>query len=236
MLIKKLTVVAALVVAVGVVVGGVGRFALPARAENPTPAPIVQKDTPKADPAPVPPATLLEAGVWYPYRIDREGRTMDVCDTPPHGLLWGPDPGPIRESVFHHDPIGPVVVRGLSVAKDAAVTIDGKAGQLDKLSGARLRLRFGGDSLTVTAIDAKSPPPVFWPVVKSVDAAKRTVTVQLADRGAATELAVAADAVITDRLGRKLALADLPPGTKTGLVLGVDDGRPVVKSLRTWKD
>jgi hypothetical protein len=238
MTVHKLKVLTAVLVAAGVVVAGVGRFA-PARAEGqPPPAPVGRPKgaAGKADPAPVPLAKLLETGVWYPHRVDHEGRAIDVCDIPQGHLLRGPDRSPEEELLLGYPPTGGFVVKRLSIAKDAAITIDGQAGTLDKLpAGGKLRLKVG-DGLVVTAIEVTTPPAISWPVVRAVDAKKRTVTVHLRDRDAATELAVAPDAAVTDRSGRDLALADLSAGTVVWLVVGVDGGRPVVKSISAWKN
>jgi RNA polymerase sigma factor (sigma-70 family) len=135
-----------------------------------------------------------------------------------------------------------LAMRGLHVAKDAKITLDGKAVQLDdlKTSSLRVRLRLREGGAVVAGIEAMSPrPPVFSYVLKAVDAKRRTITAALAENQLElNDVPVSANAKIQRlriepalSLG-SLTLADLEPGMVLALELTAgDDGQLRVTSI-----
>jgi RNA polymerase sigma factor (sigma-70 family) len=104
--------------------------------------------------------------------------------------------------------------RTFNVPKELAISIDGKAGKLDAIpSGANANLQLFADQLTVRSLSVEGKQ--VNGIVKTVDAARRTITIDT------TTYPVAADAHISidHHAG---TLADLPPGANVGLNLQVD--------------
>ena len=236
MRLHKLTVWAAVVVAAGLVMGGVGRLALPAQAESPPTAAPPAVVAAKADPAPVPLAKLLEGSAWYPCRVDADGRTIDVSNDPPAGMYHGKYDRDERELPGFGPPPGRFVVKNLPVAPDARITTDGKPCPLDRLSVGPARLTFARDGVTISVIEATGTTPA--PTLKAVDAAKGTITVQVDGGPTLAEMPVSAKATITvsDRSGRGQAtVADLSAGMRARMVTAVEDGKLVAIRIDAWR-
>jgi len=256
--------VAALCVSVGLLLPSAQGQAPPnvpeAGAEPNTPLPAKGGSAKAAAPKTAAPKAdsrkLIEALDWALTEVDAARSVISVSDH-----IRAPGPGTIgvingrTDIVLVTTPAGSaaagLALRGLRVAKDAKITLDGKAAQLDDLKGsgsigrylvAKLRLQEGG--AVVAGIEATSPrPPIFSYVLKAVDAKRRTITASLAEKQLElNDLPVSADAKIQQlRVEpaawlRNLTLADLEPGMFLALELTArDDGQLTVTSILASK-
>jgi RNA polymerase sigma factor (sigma-70 family) len=135
-----------------------------------------------------------------------------------------------------------VYLEGLGIATDATILIDGKRRKLTDLQpGMRLSLQLASDRPVVTRVHAVWSEPYY--VIRAIDAAANTLTVDLVGRrGTAPEalantfedLAVARNVRVTLG-GKKAALADLKPGMRVALALAVDQNQLVVRDIRADK-
>ena len=165
----------------------------------------------------------LEAVKWHLLRIDKEKRTLHVADTPAD-RSWGRH---AAESMLASAGAQLSLV-GIPIAPDVKVKLDGKEIPLKDLTdGVNLTLKFDADKAVVSAIEATTPPPAGY-VVTAVDADKSALTVTLGKDDKPMILSVVRDQPLS--IG---TLKDLKPGTHVRLHLEVEDGKLVVKDVRS---
>src|SRR5206468_5441226 len=106
--------------------------------------------------AAVPGETLrqLEAVPWNLLRVEVDRRTLHVADVPAR-RSWKKD---VAEQMFA-SAFSQLSLRGVPVAKDAAIRLDGKEATLKELHpGVNLSLKFAKDRPEITAVEATTPP------------------------------------------------------------------------------
>jgi RNA polymerase sigma factor (sigma-70 family) len=233
MVLSRLKVLLAVLVAVSVLGLGAGLLPRPALAEKPVPAPA-----PAAGKGPAPGRAPDKAQqalfrqlqsvrwtlLWEP---DPANHTIGVTDTPDFPRLDGLDVRP-----FHFRPL---TLEKLAVARDARITLDGAKARLEDLAmGMHVSLRFAEGKPVVTALEATTRREGH--VVRAVNAERGTLTVAVGKDVLLQELPVAKDAYIYlfDR-GNVGKLADLKAGMRVFLQLVVKDGRVLVTDIRARK-
>jgi hypothetical protein len=122
----------------------------------------------------------------------------------------------------------------LPVARDVRVSIDNAPGKLANLKvGMRLGLRLAADDLVVTGIDAVTPEALADCLVKEVDVANQTITVTRSGKDFLSALYVGnADVSINDE---EAGLKDLKPGMRVSLSFGANGGRLSVQEINARK-
>jgi RNA polymerase sigma factor (sigma-70 family) len=167
----------------------------------------------------------LEAVKWHLLRVDAEKRTLHIADTPVARAWWRGGAEELLASAASE-----LSLVGVPVAKDAKIVLDGKEVALKELpNGVNLTVKFEADKAVVASIEATTPARAGY-VVKAVDADKSVVTVtrDKDDKAPALVLPVADRALLDGG-----TLKDLKPGTRVRLHLEIDDGRLIVRGLRT---
>ena len=162
----------------------------------------------------------LEAVKWILLRVEVQKRTLHIADTPAE-RSWGEAAEQLLASAGSQ-----LSLRGLPVAEDAKITLDGKKVELKALhSGVNLSLKFAEDKPVVTAIEATTPPRAGY-VVKEVIADKNTIVVTGGKDGKPLVLKVGENAHFA--VG---TLKDLKPGTHVKLHVEIENGEMVVIGL-----
>ncbi len=134
---------------------------------------------------------------WSLTKVDKDKHTISVEDR------GGEDrSGQSPTLIFMSNGVAPLglSLRGLKVAADATITLNGEKAKLEELKARmRVSLRLSEEGPTVTHIAAISPDPLsFLYILKEVDAAKSMLTVGVKARQLTLEcLTVAADCKIT---------------------------------------
>jgi RNA polymerase sigma factor (sigma-70 family) len=181
----------------------------------------------------------LEHLDWLLTALDLDGRTISLDDRR--------DASADKALVLL--PAGPsgCAVAGLKVAPGARITLDGKEARLSDLKpGQRVKVRLAKDRFLVSDIEASARPPVFRYVLKSVDAAGRTVTVQNVEKQITLKDVPVAENAQLNRFKREtadddqgfvarlpsIALSDLRAGMLLALELTADESAGlVIRSL-----
>jgi RNA polymerase sigma factor (sigma-70 family) len=200
MLLNKLKIATAVVVAIGIL--GAGGIALTQRAlaDKPAEPPAKEKPAQLAQKPAAPPAT--------------ENRPSEVIPTVVNGVVKSVDAAANTVTVTYG--IGDST---FTLAKDAKLEIDGKPGQLASLpAGADIRVSQFTDATTARSFQANGHA-FFGNEVKAVDAGKKTITIQ--DRDGPKTFTVAANAFINVD-GKVCELAAVPVGSFVNLGVAVD--------------
>jgi RNA polymerase sigma factor (sigma-70 family) len=214
------------VVALGLLALGVGLGQRRVQAERPAaPAGAGEKPAPRArGPAEGDTATLrrLEAVRWQLLRVEVGKRTLHIADVPA-ARAWRRDfAGQLLASAEAQ-----LSLRGLPVAADARITLDGKEVPLKDLHpGVNLSLKFAKGKPVVTAIEAKTPARAGY-VVQEVNAGTNTIRVSRGKGDRRLVLTVARGALLDIA-----SLKDLKVGMHVALHIEVVDGKLIVKGLR----
>jgi RNA polymerase sigma factor (sigma-70 family) len=104
--------------------------------------------------------------------------------------------------------------RTFQVPKDLPISIDGKAGKLEAVpAGANANLQLLSDQATVRSLSVEGKQ--VNGIVKAVDAARRTITIDASTYSVAEDVCIGIDC----KPGK---LEDLPPGANVGINLRVD--------------
>ncbi len=115
----------------------------------------------------------------------------------------------------------------LEVAKDAKIVIDGRDTKLaDVPRGAQIVIQIAKDRPTITWIEGESSAPS---VLKAVDAANKTITVQSGGQQWTAPVADGAAIAIRRQASK---LSDLKAGMFVYVELAADNGRLVVKGIQ----
>jgi RNA polymerase sigma factor (sigma-70 family) len=211
MLLTKLKVVTAALAGVLVVSATAAALTQQVLATKPVAPPNAAQQQVAQKPPESPPTAEKKEPVVPPIKAKKEDEAIPTFVM---GVVKAVDVGKGTLCVTNKDGEGT-----FTVAKDASVEIDGKPGQLSGLpEGAIVNLRQFVDARTARVVQANGP--WFWGVVvKSVDAEKRTITVN-ANKEERT-FGVAKDAFISVD-GKMGPLSAVPPGAHLDLALGVD--------------
>jgi RNA polymerase sigma factor (sigma-70 family) len=163
----------------------------------------------------------LEAVKWTLLRIDRAQGTLHIADTPSE-RSWGTD---AAEQLLASAG-AQLSLRGLPVAKDAKITLDGKELPLKDLhEGVNLSLKFAEDRPIIKTITATTPPRAGY-TVKRVDVDKYIIEVTGGKDTKPLVLNVDRNEFVSN------VLRDLKVGTHVSVHVEVQDGKMVVKELR----
>ncbi len=172
----------------------------------------------------------LETVRWSLLHVDTDRRTLHVSDASVFGS-GAFDKGSHMASWMMSTANCQVAVHGLPVAKDARIQLDGKeAGFKDLHAGMQLKLRFAGDKLSITSIEA-SLPTLGGYVLKAVDIEKRTITLALSRDGKPQVLPVAKQLLVDLAHHGNVGLEHLKPGMHVSLFLDVEEGKLVVARI-----
>lgn len=173
----------------------------------------------------------LQGIPWYLVHADPEARTIKVSDSP----VAGTNSLDQENQIFMVDPYGHILLEGLSVAKDAKITLDGKPARLGQLRpGLQLTIRFAENGQTIMSIEAAKPQPELR--VKAVDADKNTITVTLGPDRTFKELPVAKDVYIYFyHKGNPGPLKEVEAGMRATIKLVMENGQLIVKDIRVRK-
>jgi len=219
MFVSKMKLVAAIVVALGLVISGTGTWTTPAQAEQPKPEkPVKKTDEKKPEkPAPDKPAKPDAA---KPPAFGGVVKSVDA------------DKGSLTVEVTKGDNTSE---RTVPVGKDAKVLLDGKKANLSDLKpGFRVNIKLGEDRTTAQSVGAEGP--TLTGELKAVDVDKHTVRVSVTThpdptdkKKTATEektLKVADDVqVVIQGEKKKATLADLKTGTSVVVRVSADGER-----------
>jgi hypothetical protein len=175
----------------------------------------------------VDPGPYLESRVWALTRVDVEKRTVGLK------LLWqlGEDSyGDLSALESARRPVGAFTLDDFTVAKGAKVFVDGREGGLEGLKKRmQVTLRLAPGGAAVTRIEATSPQEDV--VLKAADVAKNTITVSAGENEVTLPLTVDAKISIVG-IRKEAPFTDLKPGMRLDLVLGMDEGKVVVKRIK----
>ena len=237
MLLSELRVPVAAVLVVAALAAGVAGWA---RAGNRVGRPGVrQAASTRAEPL-ADQRALLEGMDWYVLGVDPAHRTVSLSDLP---MQQGARSLSIVNAGEVLGPSG-LTLRGVPVAADARVTIDGRAARLDSVQfGMRVSVVLAPGRFVLSEIRSAERPHGGASVctLEAVDVARRTIDVSLSeprlklgglrvpDGAALSRL----DAIPDGPIGfGDLTFEDLRPGMPVALVFETEgDGRFVVRSL-----
>lgn len=235
MLRSKLKVLVTALIVFVALAGSAGFLIQPAEAQKPSPAAVPEPEKPAKtghqDEAPVAVARQLELVPWNLTHVGHAGPTIDISDTPVQSVSGGLS----KDLDFVFPPIGLLSLEGLTVARGAKVTLDGKAAKFQDLhAGLQAKLRFAEGKLEVIAIDATTRRAGH--VVKAINVAQNTLTVAVGNDTTLQDLPMMKDVYIYlyDK-GNVGSLADLEVGMRVSLQLTVQKDRLVVKDIRARK-
>ncbi len=233
MLLNRMKSLSLVIALAGLLVLGAGLLPRPALAERPGASGADPTDpAPEGVAAPDDRGGLvpeLQAMPWGLLAVDQRRRTLHVGDA---SVLTPFDlDGDARAALFLAMACR-LQVRGLPVAGDARITIDGKEARLTDLhAGLLLSLKFAADKPVVTSIAATKPPPQPDYVVKEVSAAKGTITVTLPRGGKPRVLTVAKNVLVDVASQGSVTPEHLKPGMHVSLFVELEDGKFLVKHI-----
>jgi hypothetical protein len=232
---------AAVVLTLAALGTGVGALALgpPQRDEARAPGEVPDGGRAAEARGPIDQRKLVEGMDWFVAAVDPERRTVSFDD------LVGRRGGEGITIVGFRGGQAPsgLTIRGLRVAEEARITVDGRAAGLERLrAGMRITVELAPDRFAAAGIRAESPiPPASLYLLEEVDPVGRTLSVFVGGGRPVIEKIRVAEGVsvrLMDvpldgalRLGN-LSLADLRPGMPVALTMEMgEDGRLFVRSI-----
>lgn len=175
----------------------------------------------------------IEALEWVVSGVDEDKRTVLVYNLSRSNVIdWELPPLPGFAQAFYEKtrPGSNLVLDWLPVAPEATITIDGKAAKLtDVRAGMKVTLGLAKEGLRIARMTGSMQN---WYVLKSVDVAKGTVSVNIEWKNVALDgLRVMNDAkiVVEEQEGK---LADLKAGMRVSLRIRAEEVQFVVTGIR----